>query len=162
MISPSRPELPSIPNPAASKRERGQSLVELAISLIILLLLLAGVIDLGRAFFTFMSLRDAAQEGASYGSLFPTISKDDPTLNVAEIEQRVRNASNLPVNLTSADITVSVSTLGGPPCAGSGMQVQVVYPDYPMIMPLFQAVMGRSTIPIRATVTDEIVRPRCP
>ena len=50
------------------KSERGQSLVELGISLLILLYLLAGAAEFGVLFFQFVQLRDAAQEGALYGS----------------------------------------------------------------------------------------------
>jgi hypothetical protein len=148
--------------PDDQRSQRGQSMVELAISLVILMLLLAGVIDLGRAFFTFMAMRDAAQEGASYGALFPTVSKEDGTLNRTAIEQRVRAASNSPLDMSSGDITVNISLVGGPPCSGTGMRVELVYANYPMIMPLFSVFMGTNTIPIRASVTDEIVRPRCP
>ena len=52
-------------------REDGQSMVELALTLTFLLILLAGTMDLGRAFFTWIEMRDAAQEGAVYGSLCP-------------------------------------------------------------------------------------------
>lgn len=141
-------------HPSSHPRERGQSLVELAIALIILILLLMGVIDLGRAFFTFMTLRDAAQEGAAYGSLFPA----DGT----GIINRVRNATDAPIDMTSADITVTATVVGGDACAGSGMRVDVNYENFPLTMPLFQAVMGRSTIPLHAWVTDEILRPPCP
>ena len=57
-------------------RERGQSLVEMAMSLVILLLLVGGVVDFGRAFFTFMALRDAVQEGALYGSINPALTQE--------------------------------------------------------------------------------------
>src|SRR5512138_1305958 len=52
-------------------RERGQSFVELAISIVFLLTLLSAMIDLGWAFYTMISLRDAAQEAAVYGSMCP-------------------------------------------------------------------------------------------
>ena len=48
------------------QRQRGQSLVELAISLMIILWLLAGAIDFGIGFFSYVAIRDAAQEGALY------------------------------------------------------------------------------------------------
>ncbi|MGZ9165968.1 MAG: TadE/TadG family type IV pilus assembly protein, partial [Anaerolineales bacterium] len=54
------------------KSERGQSLVELAFSILILIYLLAGAVEFGMAFFQFVQLRDAAQEGALYGSINPT------------------------------------------------------------------------------------------
>ena len=50
-----------------NRSEKGQSLVELAISLMVLLLILAGVVDLGNMMFQYMAMRDAAQEAASYG-----------------------------------------------------------------------------------------------
>ena len=42
------------------KSERGQSLVELAVVIVIMLILLAGVIDLGRVVFEYMTMADAA------------------------------------------------------------------------------------------------------
>ena len=53
------------------KNERGQSLVELAISLTVLLYLLSGAVEFGIVFFKYIQLRDAAQEGALYASLYP-------------------------------------------------------------------------------------------
>ena len=58
--------------PAARRNERGQSLVELAISLVFLLTLVAGVVDPGVAFINYVAMRDAAQEAAIFGSLHPT------------------------------------------------------------------------------------------
>ena len=48
-----------------SDSEKGQSMVELAVSVVVLLILLAGVVDLGRLAFYYITLRDAAQEAAS-------------------------------------------------------------------------------------------------
>ena len=149
--------------------ERAQSLVELAISFVVLLILLAGVVDLGRAFFAFITMRDAAQEGASYAGLYPTVGPtctsfdgSSTTFNTACILSRVRNATNSPIDMTSGDITVSITLVGGQACAGNAVQVDVDYPNFPMIMPFFGTFMGRTTIPIHATVTDEIIRPSCP
>ncbi len=51
------------------KRERGQSLVELAIMLPILLIILLGVVDFGRVFYAYVTITNASREGARYGSL---------------------------------------------------------------------------------------------
>ena len=71
----------------AITNERGQSLAEMALMMSFLLILLVGVVDLGRGFFVYLALRDAAQEGALYGSTDPT--------NNADIEARVSNSSSL-------------------------------------------------------------------
>ena len=57
-------------------KERGQSLVELAVSLVILLYLLSGAAEFGILFFQYVQLRDAAQEGALYGSMNPSTSSN--------------------------------------------------------------------------------------
>jgi Flp pilus assembly protein TadG len=49
--------------------ESGQSLVETALVVPILLLLLAAIIDFGRAFDTYIVLTNAAREGARFASL---------------------------------------------------------------------------------------------
>jgi Flp pilus assembly protein TadG len=67
----------------ASRHERqgGQSLVEIAFGLIFLLVMLAGVVDVGRALFARAALLDAAEEGALYGSYQPA--------DVSGIEKRI-------------------------------------------------------------------------
>jgi hypothetical protein len=55
-----------------SRRRRGQSLVELALALPVLLLLMLGTIDLGRMFFNYIELRNAVREGAAYLARNPT------------------------------------------------------------------------------------------
>jgi hypothetical protein len=63
----------------APSRSRGQSLVEFALVLPILLLLLAGAIDLGRAYFSAISLENAVKEGAFFGARDPECATDATT-----------------------------------------------------------------------------------
>jgi len=87
--------------------EKGQSWVELGLSITVLLLLLAGIVDLGSMFFNYMTMRDAAQEGASYASVFPTACN--------EIEARVR--ANLR-NPNPTDVQVQI-LMNGVACASA-------------------------------------------
>ena len=135
------------------KSERGQSLVELAISIFILVYLLAGAVEFGLAFFQYVQLRDAAQEGALYGSMHPTLT--------ADIEARVRNASTSPVNLLDTGAVTVTQTIIGPSCEGSGLQVTVSY-NHQIFMPFIPQFIGSSIIPLNATVTDTILSPVCP
>ena len=134
------------------KSERGQSLIELALSFTILLILLAGVIDLGRAFYTFMALRDAAMEGAVYGGLYPT--------DTAGVEQRVRNSSANPVNMKDTNIKIAATVIGAA-CNGNGIQVDVTYESFPFVMPFWKIFFGLESINIHAKIVDEILRPPC-
>ena len=60
-------------NPNTTKRPSGQSLIEFALVLPVLLLLIIGAMDIGRMFFTKIVLTNAAREGANYLAL----NKDD-------------------------------------------------------------------------------------
>lgn len=135
------------------RNERGQSLVELAISLLILLYLLSGAVEFGIVFFQYVQLRDAAQEGALYGSMNPT--------DTAGIEARIRAASSSPIDLASGDVTVFIDYPdGGADCEGNGIQVTVSY-DHVVFMPFMSRIIG-PTVDLDATVTDTILTPVCP
>ena len=51
--------------------QRGQSLVEMALVLPLLMILLVGVVDVGRAMFAKIAITNASREGARYASRFP-------------------------------------------------------------------------------------------
>lgn len=53
------------------EHSRGQSIVELALVLPVLLLLMLGTIDIGRVFLDYIELRSAVREGAGYGARMP-------------------------------------------------------------------------------------------
>ena len=53
------------------KRSEGQSMVEFALILPFFVLFLVGIFDLGRAFFSFITITNAAREGARYATLHP-------------------------------------------------------------------------------------------
>ena len=57
-------------------RSRGQSVVEFALVLPILLLLLAATIDFGRLFYLYVAVNNAAKEGALYGARAPLCDDD--------------------------------------------------------------------------------------
>lgn len=56
---------------------RGQSLVELALILPVLMLVLVGILDFGRAFYAYNAISNAAREGARYGTIHPTNTDSD-------------------------------------------------------------------------------------
>ncbi|MEW6092636.1 MAG: TadE/TadG family type IV pilus assembly protein [Chloroflexota bacterium] len=133
--------------------EKGQSLVEVAIALTVILLLLAGAFDLGSAFFYSITLRDAAQEGAVYGAINPT--------DINGIRNRVRQSSSDPLDLvTDPHLHEPEVIVSGAPCAGGAVTVTLVY-DYPISMPLLGSVLNSQTIPLTASVTNTILSPEC-
>lgn len=135
-----------------SRKERGQSLVELAISFAILMYLLSGAVEFGIAFFQFVQLRDAAQEGALYGSINPT--------DTVSIENRVRGASSSPIDLSSSDVQVEILYGQTQVCEGNFIKVIVSYP-HKIFMPFLPQILGTRVLNLRGEVTDTILRPIC-
>lgn len=149
------------------KEKSGQSLVELAISLPVILIILIGTVDFGMALFSYAIIRDAAQEGALYGSFNPS--------NEEQIEIRARNIlirSNedifsSPVDLRDpSDIRVDIQAKGAE-CQGitggaaNSIQVRVIY-QYPIIMPFAGEIIGSDTIQLTGSATNVILQPPCP
>lgn len=89
-------------------RQKGQALVELALTLPLILLLILGAMDFGRLFTTKLVMNNAAREGAYFVTTYPCDALDDfaATINAALTE-----ANGLGVELTAADITVTYNTL---------------------------------------------------
>jgi Flp pilus assembly protein TadG len=139
------------------RSERGQSLVELAVSLLVLLYLLSGAVEFGLAFFQYVQLRDAAQEGALYGSMNPS----------GPIETRVRGASSSPIDLADTskvavaiiakDVTSGSTIPVANACEGDAVQVTVTY-DHVVFMPFMSKFIG-PTITLNGTVTDTVLTP---
>lgn len=132
-------------------KEHGQSMVELALTITFLMVLLAGTIDLGRAFFTWLALRDAAEEGASYGTIHPT--------DTAGLRARVWDNLEQIVNNPPGNIAININITQ--PCMGNTILLDVSYNSFPLTMPFLGTILGSQTIPIHATVNDTILTPAC-
>ncbi|HAX71789.1 MAG TPA: TadE/TadG family type IV pilus assembly protein [Anaerolineales bacterium] len=147
-------------------KERGQSLVELAISLPVILLILLGTIDFGMALFSYAILRDAAQEGALYGSFNPDnreqienrarniLIRDDETLFSSPVD--LRNTNNVDVEIE----IIGASCQGITNNAANGIRVRVIY-QYPIVMPFAGQIIGSDTIRLTGTATNVILQPPC-
>jgi Flp pilus assembly protein TadG len=83
---------------------RGQSLVEFAISSLVLLLLMMGLLDLSRAFYYAISLQGAAREGARHGAWFNTPQRSNIYLDDADIMTAVNQSLN-GAGLTGVQVT---------------------------------------------------------
>ncbi len=149
--------------------EKGQSLLELSMVMVVLLILLAGIVDLGRMMYEYLTMRDAAQEGAGYAAVFPA--------DCNHIVDRVMHNlpdSNYSVAVTITDInggtgTVSCGDAAAADYSGSdlpyygcvGNRVTVIIDHTTEItMPFISAFTGTS-VPMHVEIADRIVRPAC-
>jgi hypothetical protein len=143
-------------------KSKGQSFVELSILISFLMVLVAGVADFGRAYYTYLQMRDAAQEGASFGSYSPT--------EFSEVEARVRDTMKDPIDLSDPTIVQVVVSLSNPPNTCSGfdpvtlepneIEVSILY-QFPISMPFLGSIIGSQELPLVATVSNTILQPQC-
>jgi hypothetical protein len=143
--------------------QKGQSLMELAISVMVLLIILAGMIDLGRAIFYYLAMRDAAEEGMVLATINPSWC--------GQIRQAVQ--SNM--DNSSIDVVINYSTtVGGAAntlcesadvhqqCAGHTVDVSVRDDNFPITMPLIGGFLGTQHLSLRANIQGTVIRPECP
>lgn len=126
------------------KAERGQSMIEVAIAIPLLILIVAGILDLGRAYFTYIALSDAAAEGAAYAAIHPQ--------DTAQIIERTVDSSGGLVVLEPDMVSVGYAGLS----AGSPVTVAVRY-DYDLLTPIISALVPDGTITMKATVAQSIL-----
>ena len=119
-----------VADPANRYRERGDGLVEFALILPVLMLVLMGIVDLGRAVYAYNVVANSAREGVRYG-----IASPNDTAGMINV------ARSSAVGLDPARITV---TINHP--SSDTIRVAVSY-DFRLVTPLMaQALSGRSAL----------------
>jgi Flp pilus assembly protein TadG len=137
----------------AHERESGQSLVELAVSMVLIMTLLAGAVDIGRIFYTYVSILDASQEGAVYAAIEPGVD--------ADIIARAQNSSTAPIDLRNdPNVAVTVAPVAASRCAGAQVTVTVTY-TYTFTMPFIGTFWPSSSIPLAAATSAIVLRDDC-
>src|SRR5688572_30031486 len=86
------------------KKQRGQSVVELALVTPMLLFLLIGTLDLGRVFYALMAVSNSAYNGAFHASVTPA---DCASPVGATLQTRVHNELSL---LGTGSVTITCTT----------------------------------------------------
>lgn len=122
-------------------RREGSSLVEFALVLLILVLLLIGVVDIGRAFHSYITITNAAREGARRASRFP-YPEDEPKI----LQAVQQEATNSHVDLSGSDAQITVGRAAGVD-TGQPISVTVEYTFTTFIGGL----VGLPRIPMRSS-----------
>lgn len=95
-----------------TREDSGQAVVELALTLSILLMILLGALDLGRAFFSYITIINAAREGARVGAVY---QRSDMVAPAARREASANGLNPLLLNVQTRS-------------SGGGLIVTVTYP----------------------------------
>lgn len=127
------------------KRKRGQSLVEVAFLLPILLLLLSGLIDFGRVYYAMVALNDSAEEGATYAALWPA--------DYDEIQRRTAGSSSGIVTFPPEAVSVTY-----PPNVRVGEPITVTV-DYeiPLFTPFANTIFPDGVLKVQGVATHPLM-----
>lgn len=123
----------------SGQKDVGQSLAEFALLLPVILLILVGVVDLGRVYLETVTLSNAAREGARQGARNFYILADIRTAVI-------REATNSGITLVSGDITVTCGASGALGAGGTDPLCPLYTPlrvtachDFQLILRFFYA-----------------------
>ena len=111
----------------AGKRQGGQSLLETAFALPVVLLVLLGIFDFSRAVYYQSVIANGAREGARYGAVPTHVNDHTGTVNATQATM---------VGLESGNVQIVVNWPGG-----DTVQVQVRY-RMTVITPIIASVVG--------------------
>jgi len=129
------------------RHRRGQALVEFALVIPIFVLLIFGLVDLGRAVFISNSLSEAARDGARYGSVQARAFDDTTRGEVADwVEDRL---SAVPSPTVTVTCTPASPAFG---CTVNDILVVVVQADIEMITPIIGQIVGPLSLEGRSEV----------
>ena len=128
-------------------RERGQALVEFALTIPLVLLLIFGLIDLGRAVYISNSLSEAARDGARYGSV-QARSYNEARLNGVEAWTQDR-LNAVPNPVVTATCTAANASFG---CTVNDIIVVTVEAEVEMITPIIGQLLGPLSLEGRSEV----------
>ncbi|TJY40725.1 pilus assembly protein [Cohnella pontilimi] len=124
------------------KEQKGQSLVEFALLLPLLLLLICGIVDLGRLLFGFVSLNMTAQESVRLGGLGKT---DAEIVAYAKSHVRIGDASTMNVTITPTQSARK---------AGQNVTVKLTY-SLPFITPIMTKIIPAPVLSADSTIRVE-------
>jgi len=125
---------------------RGQSLVEFALLLPILMLIAVMLLDLGRAVYYYSVIHNAAREGARYGIVHYTLPRDTLIANI------ITASRELTVGLDQAELTVTPTVPAYPIETGDILEVTAEY-SFSVVTPLANLFIDGGVIDLSSTST---------
>lgn len=157
-----------------NKLQRGQSFVELSLCLVILILMLSGLLDLGRVYFIFVALEDGAGEAALFLSVNPecpcapgdtecytrshVTSVPASCADPNNADYRARHAGGEVVDWQEAAITIKTTQPFG---VGDPVDVSIEY-SFPLLTPIIPKIVGVNPMTLKAEASQIILTEKTP
>ncbi len=137
--------------------EQGQALVETAIGFLFILVILLGMLDLGRLYFLYIALEDSAGEAALYLALNYNCIQETDGSECADPNNayyRAEHAVDNNLDWTKANFTIE--TLDGGTGTGGRVRVTIEYP-FTLVTPIISQIIGSNTLKLKSSATQTMV-----
>jgi len=129
--------------------EQGQSLVEFALMMVVLITTLMGILDIGRAFFAYIALQDAVGEGAVYASLNAACLTADSGPACADPDNVVwRTKNESPSGMVNSE-AINVHVIATSVSPGSPITVTSTY-THPLVGFVVSSIVGSNVLQLQA------------
>ncbi len=136
-----------------ARDERGQAVLETALITVVMLLLFAGAVDVGRMFYHYINITNAAREGARTASRLwcdPAVTGSPAAVRNAIVAAAVNEAGVTGTPVLAANVTITPDPVSaGCAAAGTAMRVTVAF-DYANI---FSNLLGSPGVRLRNQAT---------
>ena len=137
---------------------RGQSLVELALVLPVLLLLVLAAVDLGRIFFARIAVSNAAREGAYEASYNGTYVAGAACAANNSVMCAILNEAQSSLSIAPTDVTWSCTGGGGCATGAYGDRVTItVNGHFTLLTPILAVFFGGTNVVFSSTAAADIV-----
>ena len=145
---------------ARDRRPRGQALVEFALVIPLVILLLMGIFDFGRAVFAYNSLSNAAREGARVAIVDQTIVGGVP-MGATEAARQATGLGLVASDPAAVLVSYLLPDLSGPcPARSLGCIAEVtVHYKYTAITPIIGSVVGAIDLRASTQLPIEFTKP---
>jgi cell division septation protein DedD len=146
---------------ARNRRRRGQALVELALILPVMIVLFASALDLGRLYYSQVTINNAAKEGAleaanlnpvSFDNTQPCNGETNPVICLV-----VNEAKGSLISIAPGDVALVCNPSPCPATPVMGNTVKVtVGADFALFSPILSVFFGGQTVPIAASSVAQL------
>lgn len=143
---------------SAVARARGQSIVELALVLPVLLLLVLAAVDLGRIFFARIAVANAAREGAYEAAYRGTYVANSGCSDTNSVMCAILNEAQSSLTVAPADVTWSCNNAGGCSPGGFGDRVTIkVNGHFQLLTPILSVFFGGTNVAFSSAASADVV-----
>ena len=135
--------------PKRQEIEQGQSLVEFALMMVVLIITLMGILDIGRAFFAYIALQDAVGEGALYASLNAACLTADSGPACTDPDNVVWRTKNESLSGLVQSDAINVKVVVTSVAPGSPITVTSTY-THPLVGFVISGIVRSNVLPLQA------------